>query len=334
MKLLYKIVLSLLILFVGVSAAFILYYINQVNMVYGNNAGYNFGNKPRYHFSLILNSWDEEYWQDFKEGAFEAGKKYNAAIEPNMITEPDANGKTVEYINIADKSKLDGIIVNGENTEEYTNAIKNAAQSGVNIVVGAVEPADSDRLWYVGTNYYDYGVQAAKLIAQAGGEKETINVAVISFESSDEEASNPDIASQGTRMLSGLKSESRINLLSPRYRDKDLLGAEDLTRSILTDNPNVDVIFCTNAKDTIAAARVVVERYLVGKVVIVGTDVTDEIVDYVDKGIIYGVLDRNGYLAGYKSVEVLSNADTFQTNYVPIDSTIYTKININQKIND
>lgn len=338
MKLLYKIVLSLLILVVAVSAALILYYLNQVNMVYGEESGYIFGSNPKYHFSLILNSEDEKYWQDFKEGVMEAGKVYNAAIELNPIAEPDANGKTVDYINIANKSRIDGIIVNGENTEEYTNAIKNATQSGIDIVVGMVEPADSDRLFYVGTNFYDYGVQAAKLIAQAGGNKTTINLAVISSDSSYEEASNPGITSQGTRMLSGLKSviesEKRINLISTRYRDNDLLGAEDLTRSILTDTPQVDVIFCTNAKDTIAAARVIVERYLVGKVVIVGTDVTEDIVDYINKGIIFGVLDRNGNDAGYKSVEVLCSADTFQTNYVNIDSEIYTKMNINQRKND
>lgn len=335
MKLLYKIVLSLLILVVAVSAALILFYLNQVNMVYDSETAYVFGSNPKYHFSLILNSGDEEYWQDFKEGVSEAGKIYTAAIEFNLISEPDTNGKTVEYINIANKSKVDGIIVNGENTAEYSNAINNAALSGIDIVVGNVEPADSDRLFYIGTNFYDYGAQAAKLITQAGGDKKSISIAVISSDSSTEEASNPEIASQGTRMLSGLKSEDRINLLSTRYKDNDLLGAEDLTRSILTDTPEVDVIFCTNAKDTEAAARVIVERNLVGKIAIVGTDVTNDIIDYINKGVIFGVLDRNGYDAGYKSVEVLSKAgDTFQTSCVYIESKIYTKMNINQKKND
>jgi ribose transport system substrate-binding protein len=138
-------------------------------------------------------------------------------------------------------------------------------------------------------------------------------------------------------MMSGItsiiKSEQKINLLCTLYRNSDLLGAEDLTRSILTEHPNVDVIFCTNAKDTEAAAHVIVERNLVGKVVIVGTDITDEIKYYIKKGIIFGVLDRNGYNAGYKSVEILcgSVGDSFQSSYINIATDIYTAINIDQK---
>jgi ABC-type sugar transport system substrate-binding protein len=74
----------------------------------------------------------------------------------------------------------------------------------------------------------------------------------------------------------------------------------------------------------------------VGKVVIVGTDISDEIRYYIKKGIIYGVLDRNGYNAGYKSVEVLcgSVGDSFQSSYSNIATDIYTAINIDQNETD
>ena len=111
--------------------------------------------------------------------------------------------------------------------------------------------------------------------------------------------------------MSGIKSviekEKRINLLCTLYRTSHLLGAEDLTREILTQHSDVDVIFCTNAKDTAATARVIAERNLVG-MSIVGTGITEEIRYYIQKGIIFGVLDRNGYDAGYKAVEILCSS--------------------------
>lgn len=331
MKWLYKIVLALLILAVVVSAGFILYLFNKVNNVYGDKAAYDLGSGFK-HFSLILNSGDEKYWQDFKEGVIEAGKAYNTAVEFHPIAEPDSNSKTVEYINIADKSQVDGIIVNGENTPEYLSAIQSAAQS-INVVVGRVESVDSSRLYYVGTNYYDYGKQAAKLIAKAGGDKEQVNAAVIL---SDKENTVTDM--QSNNMLIGLQKEAengkQINVLCTPSRTNDLLGAEDLTKKILLEHSDVDVIFCMNAKDTEAAAKEIVRRALVGKVVIVGTDYTDDMKYYMDIGVIYGVIDRNGHLAGYKSVQVLSNAgNTFQTDCVYIDSNIVTSINADQKQN-
>lgn len=336
MKWLYKITLAILVAIVAASAAMAVYYFSMVNKVYDGNTTNVFGVNPKYHFSLILNSGDDEYWQNFKEGVFEAGKVYNAAIEYNPVSNLDSVDKTVEYVNIANKSRVDGIIVNDDNSSAYSDAIERAAKSGINIVVGKVESVDSNRLSYVGTNFYDFGVKAAKLISQAVDKDSPINLAVIL---SDESQSETDktVMSQSDIMVSGMtsiiKSEQKINLLCTLYRNNDLLGAEDLTRSILTEHPNVDVIFCTNAKDTEAAAHVIVERNLVGKVVIVGTDITDGIKYYIKKGIIFGVLDRNGYNAGYKSVEILcgSVGDSFQSSYINITTDIYTAINIDQK---
>jgi ABC-type sugar transport system substrate-binding protein len=328
MKWLYKIVLMLLILVVASSTVYILVLFNKVNSVYGDKAAYDLG-RGFNHFSLILNSGDEKYWQDFKEGVIEAGKAYNTATECHLIVEPDSDSKTVEYINIANKSKVDGIIVNGENTHDYLNAIQTTAQGGINIVVGRVELVDSSGLYYVGTNFYDYGQQAAKLIAQAGGNKEQVNAAVIL-------SGQENGGTESNSMLSGLKKETegakQINVICSPSRTNDLLGAEDLTKNILYEHPDVDVIFCMNAKDTMAAAKEIVRRALVGEVVIVGTDYTDEMKYYMDIGVIYGVIDRNGYLAGYKSVQVLSNAaNTFQTDCVYINTEIVTSINAGQK---
>lgn len=333
MKWLYKVLLSVCILAACVSATGSLYFFNKVNSVYNQDNTYVFSDDPQYHFSMILNSEDDVYWQDFKEGAFKAGEVYNTAIEYNPVTNWDSNGETVEYINIATESKVDGIIVAAENTDEFMNAIRHAANKGINIVVGVVESVNSNRLAYVGTNFYEYGVQAAKLVEEAGGDNEQVNLAVI-MSSRNNEENDTVSTTQNDVMLNGLnsalESESQISLVSTMYRNSDLLGAEDLTRDILTQHPDIDVIFCTNAKDTVAAARVIVERNLVGQVVIVGTDVTDEIISFIKKGIVFGVLDRNGYDAGYNSVQALSVSvgKTFQTNYIDINIDIYTILNI------
>jgi ribose transport system substrate-binding protein len=333
MKWIYKVLLILFILVICTSAAGSLYFFNRVNSAYNKDNTYVFSEDPQYHFSLVLNSQDDVYWQQFKEGAFEAGKVYNTAIEYNPVTEWDSNGETVEYINIASESKVDGIIVAAENTNEFVNAVNQATQKGINVVVGVVESDDSSRLAYVGTNFYEYGVQAAKLIEEAGEDDDQVNLAVILSSKNNEDVDTVS-TTQNDVMLNGLNSalenEHQINLVSTLYRSTDLLGAEDLTRDILTEHPDIDVIFCTNAMDTVAAARVIVERNLVGQVVIVGTDVTKEIINYINKGIVFGVLDRNGYDAGYYSVQALRSSigSTFQSSYFDINIDAYTIVNI------
>jgi len=332
MKWLYKTLLALLFITMVTSAGLAAYYFGLVNQVYDKSTHNIFGEQPKYHFSLVLNAGDDDYWQSFKEGVIEAGKVYHAAIEYNSVTDPLDMDQVVEYIHIANKSRVDGIIVNGGYSSSYSEAINKAAESGIHIVVGMVGSVDNQRLSYVGTNFYDFGVKAAKLISQASSKASPVNLAVIlSHESATDDktmVSQNDILMSG--MASVMESEKKINLITTLYRNSHLLGAEDLTRCILAEYPNVDVIFCTNAKDTAAAARVIVERNLVGEVVVVGTGLTDEIKHYIKKGIVFGVLDRNGYNAGFKSVEVLAGsvADSFQSSYINIPADIYTAINI------
>ncbi len=329
MKWVYKITFGLLLAIIIASAVGSLYYFTSVNDINTRESAYVMrDDTPKYHFSLILNAEDDIYWQDFKKGAFEACKVFDVAIEFNPVTQPDRNSQIVEYINIASVSQLDGIIVAGENTEDYKDAINQATTNGINIVVGEFEAINSDRLSYVGTNYYEYGVEAARLIAQAGGDAIKVNVAVI-LSSEGDDKSNKVSTSQNDIMMNGLKSVL-INIVSQLYRSNDLLGAEDLIRSILTEHPDIDVLLCTNSKDTVAAAHVIVERNLVGKVKIVGTDINDEIAYYIEKGVVEGTVDRDGYEAGYRSVATLydSMGDTFKSSYVDVNAKGYTIVNI------
>lgn len=334
MKILFRIMVIVLSLVLIASAGGTLYYYGKINRVYEDESLNIFGDNPKYHFSLILQSDDDVYWQEFKEGVFEAARAYNAAIELNPVNDLESSSKTVEYIDIATKSQVNGIIVNGDNTIEYNNALNEAAELKISIVLAGEEAGDSDKLTYVGTNFYAYGVQAAKLIAQIASEKEKqVNLAVI-LSSQNYEGTERVASLHSDIMLNGLRSEVdkdlNINLMTTLYRNSNLLGAEDLTRNILTQYQDINVIFCTNEKDSVAAARVIVERNLVGKVFVVATDVTTEITNYIDKGIIYGVLDRNGYEAGHKSVEMLIDniGETFQSSYGYVDIDIYTEANI------
>lgn len=327
MKWVYKVVFGLLIALTLVSAGGSLYYYSRVNDISDDEPAYAFRNYPDYYFSLILNTQDDIYWEEFKEGATEAGKHYNVAIEFNEVSEPESQSHIVEYVYIAKQSKMDGIIVAGESTDEYNAAITEATESGINVVVGNFDTSGSNYVAYVGTNYYEYGVDAANLIAQLGGQ---IDLAVIlSKNKSGNNANDPATQNMNNGMRTG-----PINLTSTLYGTSDLLGAEDQIRTTLNEHPDIDVILCDNAKDTVSAANVIRERNLVGEVFIVGTGVTNEIIDYIKKGVIFGVLDRNGYNAGYQSVRVLyeSMGDAFKTNFLDINTSTYTADNISSYV--
>ncbi len=335
MKSIFKIGVAILVIGLFASIVGTLYYYIRISKGYEDVQTNVFSENPKYHFSLILNNEKDEYWKQFREGVFDAARLNNIVIEYNPTAYTDSHDTMLEYINIANKARLDGIIVNGISSLEYTNSISSILENDISVVLAGDEPIEDSNLCYVGTNYYELGVHAAQMISQIDNEDIEINLAII-FSGEEEKAVESAVLSHDDSMVMGLNSieDTRytLNIVATLYRSSDLLGAEDLTRNILNNYKDIDVIFCTNAKDTISAARVLVERNLVGKIAIVGTNINEEIISLVEKGIISGILDRNGYDAGYKSVEALINniEGEFQSNFIPIDIDIYTKMNIHK----
>lgn len=334
MKWVYKIAFCILLLIAVASAAGSLFFYARINDTF-SDTDYELRNHPQYHFSLIINDEGDVFWENFKKGALKAADDYNVAVEINPVTDPNINSRTTEYVRIATQSKVDGIIVSGENTDEYKEALKAASEAGINIVVGVPEGIESERISFVGTNnpnYYKNAAilvqkNAASLVEQFDEDIMRIDIAVILPSERADGVQGADSTKEYlTRALAGvgIKEANRV------YRSSELLGAEDQIRAVLSEFPDTDVIFCTNAKDTVAAAHVIVERNLVGRVKIIGTDITEEIISYVSKGVIYGVIDRKGYEVGYKSVEALfeSMTDTLQSSYTDISVGVYTQENI------
>ena len=221
---------------------------------------------------------------------------------------------------------MDGIIVAGDISDEFIEAISQATESGINVISCKYDILENDRAAFVGTNNYKFGVDAAKLIAQLSKDGEMVDLAIVL---SEDYGKNGALNPSTQNIMTGMGKQP-INIVSTLHGTSELLGAEDQIRTTLTEHPDIDVILCTNAKDTISAVNVIRERNLVGKVSIVGTGMTEQIIDYIKKGVIFGVIDRRGYEVGYQSVKVLyeSMGGTFSNTFVDIKINSYTAENI------
>ncbi|MEX1377388.1 MAG: substrate-binding domain-containing protein [Eubacteriales bacterium] len=332
MNTIYKILLGIFSAALIISLSGSLYYYNKINHIYQEEVTYVFDDDAVYHFSLIIGDNGDIYWQNFKEGAYEAAKANDAAIEMNIVSGLDPTDKIIEYLDIAGRSKVDGVIVLGENSVAQDEAINNLVERGIRVIVVGQESIDTNISSFVGTNSYEYGARAARFIKEMVNDVEQINVAVIlSANYANREKST---ASQGDIMMNSMKNiiekQSNMSLIVTRNSESELLGAEETVREILNEYSQVNAIFCTSANDTEAAARIVVEKNLVGKVKIIGTGVTASIISYIEKGVVLGTIDKNGYQAGLSSVELLcnQNEDILQPDYIDIDMDFYTSINI------
>ena len=80
-----------------------------------------------------------------------------------------------------------------------------------------------------------------------------------------------------------------------------------LTRAKLAELPNLTGIFVSGAGLS-GAAHAVDDAGLSGKIKVVGFDVTDSNVAFMQKGTVQFLIDQGPYLQGYKSIQLLTDA--------------------------
>lgn len=307
-----------------------MYYYSRIKMDYKDEEFPPGAGNNKYHFSLIINNSESMYWRQFKQGALDAAEEFNVALEYHGIESADDLATTKMQMRIAVASCNDGVIVNTLDEETYLTDIGYLVDHDLAVLTTGIEARSNDS-FYVGTNAYAYGQEAARLVIQSAGEDARIAVIV------DDTVSYGDDV-QDTNKIAGFSKEIQAypdaKIVTIKKTSSHLLGAEDVVQFILDGFPQVNAIFCMTPEDTMAAAQAIIDRNRVGEIVVTGTDlsVSPSVEKYIEKNIIYGYIERNPYDIGYQSVATLCNVveGKFQPAYEDIDMDIVTKYNIDQ----
>lgn len=282
--------------------------------------------KPEYHFVVIAQSTDDPFWQSVKKGAFEAAKEFGAAVEFNGPRFTNIE-EELQYLDIAIASKVDGIATHVLSEEIFTPVIDKAVAMNIPVITIESDANKSKRLSFIGTNNFQIGSVAGRLMTEATGGK--ANVAVILNSYRDEVGH----VSQNL-IITGFKNAvedlyGNIEIKEIRMSSMGIFSAGEITNEIISSYPEINAIFCTNANDTVGAAQVVVDLNRVGQISIVGYGDLPEIWRYVEKEVIYGTIASNPVNMGYESIKSLVEIKKKATSSY-VDTGVYgvTKKNL------
>lgn len=273
---------------------------------------------PERRISLILNNSETLYWQRFKKGAMDAAAEQNIAIEFHGIRDAGNIAYTKRQMMIAIASQQDGVILNAIDGETVEEDIAKLLEEEIVVVTTGVEGGIGT--YFVGTNAFEFGKKAARLAIEAVGEN--ARIAIILDNTVDEITGFAnEIQQHDDAVIEIIKKSSG-----------QLIGSADIIQNILNDFPAVNVIICMSPEDSLAAAQAIVDRNLVGRVSVIGTDLSDTptVRQYIDRNIIYGYIERNPYEAGFQSVEILTGIldGYFMPTYNTVDLEVITRLNL------
>ena len=134
--------------------------------------------------TVILPHFDDGYWMLIEEGIQQSGEKLKKSCGMDIkILKPQLNYNIPQMVEILKQqiaAKVDVLVVQGNENEEYINTLKEAWSEGIQIICVDTDIKSFPEHLYIGTDNYEAGkMLGEELINATGGEA---NVAVISGE--------------------------------------------------------------------------------------------------------------------------------------------------------
>jgi ribose transport system substrate-binding protein len=251
--------------------------------------------KYKYHFVLVPEELDNDYWRLVEKGAKQAAKEYGVLLEyagPKQAN-IDEHLKTIE---MSMASKVDGIITQGLSDKQFTPLINRVVER-LPVITIDTDAANSNRMAYIGTDNYYSGFLAGKALIE--DTKGQANVAIIT---GNFYANHQQQRVQGFR--DAVKSEEGIKIITVEESGISRVRAAEKAYQILTDYPEVTAFYGTSALDAIGIAQVV-EKRKPGTVYIMGFDTLPETLEYIAEGTIKATVVQEPYEMGYRAIQMM-----------------------------
>lgn len=250
----------------------------------------------RYLVMVIIPETDDSFFQGLVEGIQGQARASATAVQVFRYN-PLLAGDASRFFTMAIKCHADGVIMYctaGTNVPALT---EEATRNGLTFVPVGIDPPAHGKKGFIGSGSLLHGMKAATLMGEELGNRARVGIIL---PGTGVGALDEDAFYRGVAL--GLGSWPGARIVQTIRAGRGLLSGEEATASLLRDNPVINAVFCSSAQDTEGAAQVIVDRNLVGKVVIVGADETPEIRRFIDKGVVTASIIRDSRRIGENAI--------------------------------
>jgi len=268
-------------------------------------------------FLLSPKSLNNAYWFAVENGMKDAAKVLGVKAIFDAPIEADA-AQQAQKINSYISSGVNGIAISPNDPAGIKIVVKNALSKGIPVITFDSDAPESGRYVYLGTNNYNAGYEAGKLMAEKIlSEKpgqSTINLAILTGGLA---ALNTNERIAGFKdAFADFEKETGIKVryvADPFPSEDDVAKAVQIVRDVERTYPNLDGWFTANANILLAPNQTVIsafggEQKMKDKL-IVGFDTLPQELELVDAGLVDGLVGQRPYDMGYLSLTVLYMMD-------------------------
>lgn len=254
------------------------------------------------------------------------------AVEHDCYVEMTGQNLSTSYskadrMNIAISSKVDGIILEGDDSEETAMLVDKATANGIPVVTVLTDCQTSSRKSFVGLNNYSLGSEYGDQLAAIGEEQKKYPLTALILLDRDDGNADDIIHAAIQQAVVGRSvsfTSAIVDTSSPFTSEESIMNIIDGIDKM------PDVIICLNDRTTESAIQCVVEKNLVGKTTILGYYSSDTILKAIDRGSVYATFTIETKTVARQCVNALNeyNNTGFVSEYNPANYIMINRDNV------
>lgn len=290
------------------------------------------------HYALIVDNPNDSLWDPVYEQMQKVGDDLNIYVERFGTNLAVSYSKT-DLLRIAIESKVDGIILEGDETDETTALIYKANLKEIPVVTILHDCVGSGRVSFVGINNYSFGTEYGSLITTAAEEirrneknrNRPIRVLLLLDGLSRDNSQNIIYTAMQETLENDDDPAETLIIDTERINSLSVFRTEEKIRDIVVNSTNLpDIIVCLNEQNTSSVYQTLVDQNKVGQIYVIGYFDSDAILKAIDKKGIYATVTIDAKQMGKYCVEALNEyaLTGYVSDYMSVDFTCIDAANV------
>ncbi len=260
-----------------------------------------------YHIAVLLPESNDPFIQQLKTSIEKAVTSNNGAVEflfyaqPKSTNDSAVSSKAEELFNVVLNAQVDGIIMFFSQSDHIYSYAQRAEQASVPFTAISMNYSSTAEPFYVvSSDSYIQGKYAIQEALGVLGNSARIGI-IVPYATTD----TVDSASFLNGAKTALLELGKGQLSAVIYEGDPALQGEEAGFTLFHDKPEVNVIICSTAHISMNTAQLVIDKGMVGKILLIGSDENSEILRLLEKGVFKAIIVRDADAIGKASQELI-----------------------------
>lgn len=248
------------------------------------------------YIPVVSKGFQHQFWQAVKKGADDAAKDLGVQITFEGPESEAQIDKQIEMLQTALGKNLAALGFAALDSRAAIPLLQQAKNRNIPVIAFDSGVESDIPVTTVTTDNKAAAALAADKMAAAIGESGKVAVIV------HDQTSRTGI-DRRDGFLEQMKKYPNIQVLEPQYGGGDHLRSTEIAKTVINGNPDIKGYYGANEGSAIGVVNAVNELGLPGKIIIIGFDSGKLQIDAIKSGVMYGAVQQNPVLMGYKTVE-------------------------------